>query len=270
VSAVSRSALVAATTSVSVGTAVLLSVAWFATAPGLSRLEPAVQTLGLLGGITGLLAERRAALRARRGLALATLAEEFRATSSVLTDPRFTPGPEPGRPRVYPRIPVSAVDAALTSGALDDRADAEAVRRLHGWRDAVTGFNRRLDLTEVRTFTTGTPAEIGQFERAICHRDGYLAEVRRQFSGLQEFFAADYPAMARPQPARPGCTRRPAAVRLGARRGLRGGRPAPLGSRSPAGFRLPAAPARSFRPWSASPVARYVRSRSRISTQRSR
>jgi hypothetical protein len=167
----------------------VVSVGWFASASGIGRCEPAVQLLGLLGGLTGVLAQRRAAARERRSLALAALADELSRDAAILDDPRFTPRGDP-HPRIYPRLPVSAVDVALTSAALGGRGDADLVRRLHAWRDDVTGFNRRLDLTEVLVFTARTPADLAEFERALCDPDSYLGEIRCHLRQLLDHLAA--------------------------------------------------------------------------------
>lgn len=188
----SRSSLIALITFGSVAISAAISITWFVTASGASRFEPAVQTLGLLAGLTGILAERRAAARERRHLALVTLADELRRGISILNDPQFAPSKETPRPRVYPRLPVSATDAALISGALAERSDGDLLRLLHNWRDEVKGFNRRLELTEIRIFTSGMPAEIGDFERALHRSNGYLNQIRHLLRGLQNHLAANY------------------------------------------------------------------------------
>ena len=200
-----RSSVVAVATAASVAAAVVVSVGWFASASGIGRCEPAVQLLGLLGGLTGVLAQRRAAAQERRGLALAALADELSRDAAILEDPRFTPTGDP-RPRVYPRLPVSAVDVALTSAALGGHGDVELVRRLHVWRDDVTGFNRRLDLTEVLVFTARTPAQLAEFERALCDPDSYLGEIRCHLRQLLDLLAATsgWPVPAGPATGDPG------------------------------------------------------------------
>jgi hypothetical protein len=187
-----RSSLIAMVTFSSVAISAVISIVWFITAPGASRFEPAVQTFGLLAGLTGVLAERRAAARERRHLALAALMDELRNDATILADPQFSPSNETARPRVYSRLPVSATDAALTSGALAERSDDELLRRLHKWRDEVNGFNRRLELTEILMFTSGNPAEIVEFECALRRSDGYFYQVLRHLVELQLYLAVDY------------------------------------------------------------------------------
>jgi hypothetical protein len=99
---------------------------------------------------------------------------------------------ETPKPRVYPRLPVSATDAALTSGALANQSDEDLLRRLRNWRDEVNGFNRRLELTEIRIFTSGLPTEIADFERALHSNDSYLNDTRSHLRELLEFLSMNY------------------------------------------------------------------------------
>ncbi len=186
-----RSSLIAVVTVSSVAFSAMISIVWFITTSGTSMFEPAVQIFGLLGGLTGILAERRAAARERRHLALITLVDELRRDAAILDDRQYAPSQESPRPRVYPRLPVSATDAALISGALAERSDDELLRRLHTWRDEVNGFNRRLELTEILIFTSGNSAEIAEFERALHRSDGYFSQIRRHLRELQDYLAAN-------------------------------------------------------------------------------
>jgi hypothetical protein len=182
----SRSSVIAVATFGSIATSAVISMTWFFTTSGTFEFEQAVQSLGLLAGLTGILAERRASARERRHHTLTALADELRRATSVLDNLQFTQGTETLRPRVYPRLPVSATDAVLTSGALTERSDDDLFRLLHNWRDEVNGFNRRLELTEIRVFTLGTLAEVAEFERALHHSDGYsLNQIRRHLRDLQ-------------------------------------------------------------------------------------
>lgn len=187
----SWSTLIVIATFSSVAGSAVVSIFWFGIVSGSSRFEPAVETLGLVAGLTGILAERLATARERRRLVIAGLVDEFRKTASILDDPRFAPrAGRAARPQVYPRLPVSATDFAMTTGVLADRRDAELLRRLHAWRDEVNGFNRRLDLTELRTFANGLEEEIGEFERALNRDDGYLSELRRLVQDLLAYLTS--------------------------------------------------------------------------------
>jgi len=183
---VSRSSLITVATFCSIAASAVISVVWLVTASGMSRFEPTVQVLGLLVGLTGVLAERRASARERRHLTLIALMDELQTVGSILDNPRFTQSEQIPKPRVYPRLPLSATDAALTSGALTQRSDDDLLRSLHNWRDEVSGFNRRLDLTEIRVLTSGALAEITDFERVLHRNDGYLAQMHRHLRDLRD------------------------------------------------------------------------------------
>jgi hypothetical protein len=182
----SRSSLITVATFGSIAASAVISAVWLVTVTGTSRFEPTVQVLGLLVGLTGLLAERRASARERRHLTLIALTDELQRVACILDNPQFSQSAETPRPRVYPRLPVSATDAALTSGTLTQRSDDDLLRLLHNWRDEVNGFNRRLELTEIRVFTSGEPAEITEFVRVLHRNGGYLVQIHRHLQDLQD------------------------------------------------------------------------------------
>jgi hypothetical protein len=187
----SWSSLVVGVAYASAAGSMAISVLWFTLTPG---AEPAVETLGLVSCFTGVLVERRAAARERRHLAMAALAEELATCVTVLDDPRFLPREgTPLRPYVYPRLPTSAAVSVLISGALSDHRDVELLRRLHAWRESASGFNRRLDLTELRLFTVASHQEIGEFERALHRDDGYLNDLRRNVQNLLDYLGLPAP-----------------------------------------------------------------------------
>lgn len=192
IAGISRSSLITVVTFGSVAVSGLISILWLVAADGASRFEPAVSGLGLLGGLAGILAERRATARERRHLALLTLVDELRRGTEILDDPQFSANRTSPTPRVYPRLPVSATDATLISGALVKHTDAELLGRLHNWRDEVNGFNRRLELTENRIFTAGMLAEMIDFERTLHRSDGYMNQTRRYLMDLRNYIAAYY------------------------------------------------------------------------------
>jgi hypothetical protein len=61
--------------------------------------------------------------------------------------------------------------------------------QLHGWRDAANGFNRRLDLTELRMFLTNKPDEVGKFDQMLHDN---AERLQRQLAALQQFLPAHY------------------------------------------------------------------------------
>jgi hypothetical protein len=182
-----------ATTFVTLTLAAAASVLWATGIPGSSRLEPVVEALALLAALAGIVAERRAAAQERRRLALLSLESEITRIGEILADPRFAPaGESTPKPSVYPRLPLSAADAALNSGTLASRRDAGLLSQLHQWRDEVAEFNRRLDLTEVRLFTARVPAEVVEFDRALHRPGGHLDSIRSDLAELHAYLATHY------------------------------------------------------------------------------
>lgn len=188
-----RSSLIAVITFSSVAFSVLISIVWFFEVSGASRFAPTVHIFGLLGGLTGVLVGRRVSAREGRHLALVNLIDELRRNVFILDDPEYAPSEGTPRPRVYRRLLVSATNAALTLGTLAERSDDELLRRLHGWRDDVNGFNRRLELTEFHGFIYQKPAEIAKLERALHGGDGYLNQIRRDLPELLNYLVDNYP-----------------------------------------------------------------------------
>ena len=116
---------------------------------------------------------------------LAAIRRELERNRAVLADNEFARAAA-DRPRaVFARLAVSAVDAALVSGALDRRRDTTLVTGLHRWRDTVQGFNRRLDLTENMTvLERQSSGEREVWDAAMRLRGGYVATTREQLEGL--------------------------------------------------------------------------------------
>lgn len=167
-----------------------LGIAWLVVSPGDQRWEPAVNTLALLAGITGIFAERWAADRERRLQAVESIRAELAHDIEVLADDAFSQDPDAfRRRRVYPRLVVSAVDSAFASGALSRRRDGELISKLHAWRDTVNTVNRRLDLTESLTFATASTDEVEAFNRALHRSDGYLTGAHALLTDLQSYLA---------------------------------------------------------------------------------
>jgi hypothetical protein len=165
--------------------ALVLGVFWFFSTSAGERWEPAVNTLALVAGITGIFAERWAAERERRKQAFESIAIELGHNRRLLSDDAFQ-ATQFSRRRVYPRLIVSAVDSAFASGALSPRRDAELIEKLHQWRSTVNAVNRRLDLTESLTFASNSPEEVEQFNRALHREGGYLHGVQELLKDLSE------------------------------------------------------------------------------------
>ncbi|GLW89745.1 hypothetical protein [Actinokineospora globicatena] len=164
-------------TFVALGIALVLGVLWFAVSPGGQRWEPAVNTLALLAGMTGIFAERWAAQRERRNQALESIEVELNRNLETLAGEAFSADGPAGR-RLYPRLIQSAVDSAFASGALSPRRDAELIDLLHRWRSSVSSVNRRLELTETLMFTSASADEVEQFNRALHSAGSFVQGVR--------------------------------------------------------------------------------------------
>lgn len=177
-----RRTIVTLTTYGLLGAAFALGIAWFVS-PDNSRWEPAVNTLTLVAGLTGILLERLTSEAERRSQVLQAVADELQENTRLLADPRFSVSQ--ARRQVYPRLVVSAVDLALVSGVLARQRDTELFGLLHRWRDAVHELNRRLDLTEIRTFTDSiSEEELEAFRRALHSENSYLAATRESLTRL--------------------------------------------------------------------------------------
>nr|WP_292782417.1 L-histidine N(alpha)-methyltransferase [Nostoc sp. NMS9] len=71
------------------------------------------------------------------------------------------------RPIVFPRLIISVTETAIASDVFAERQDRELFSLLHQWRHTANEFNRRLDITELRTFTNLSPQEIRSLYEAL-------------------------------------------------------------------------------------------------------
>jgi hypothetical protein len=162
--------------------------------PEVRVLEPAANVLVLIAAVAGIPADRWVTAMARRDRALRAVRAELARNREILADDRFEPRGRSAQRRVFPRLVLSAVDTAVISGALG--RDAELLSRLIDWRYVVEEVNRRLDLTELRTFTA--PAtderELRSFDTAL---GDYLADVRGQLEAVEAAVAAQLGGVSR-------------------------------------------------------------------------
>jgi hypothetical protein len=177
--------LIVVVTAASLLAACVTNVIWFVTSTGTGRLEPVVGVLGILAGITGLFAERWAAAQEARDAALAAIKLELEANDDLLASDSF--GDEPGRPlrrTVYPRLHLSAVDAAFAGGSLSTTRDADLITALHAWRNQVVRFNSQLALAEMMAFTVESESVLRDLRDGLHGMDGPLARMRISIEGL--------------------------------------------------------------------------------------
>jgi SAM-dependent methyltransferase len=172
----------------------VLSIVWFTAMNGSSRFEPAVETLGIVGGISGVFAERQAKSRELRSLTVSTIVDELDANALILADRAFRSRMmRPGVPQLYPRLHTSALDAAFATGAALALGDPRAVELLHRWRDTVIEFNRRLDLTELRQVIVGERREFGDLHLALTRPGGWHQDLVAKLEELRAHLASVFP-----------------------------------------------------------------------------
>ena len=58
-------------------------------------------------------------------------------------------------------------ETAIASNVFAERQDRELFSLIHQWRHTANEFNRRLDITELRTFTNLSPQEIRSLYEAL-------------------------------------------------------------------------------------------------------
>ncbi|MET8909202.1 hypothetical protein [Micromonospora sp. NPDC004551] len=165
--------------------AFVVSAVWWTRSTGTSSFEPTVQILGLLGGITGIVAERWAAGRERRAEALQAIGEELRDNRKILTSPPFSAGAaQPARRQVYPRMNLSAVNAVLSSAVLSPRRDEALAGMLHDWRNDAEVFNHQLSLAEILAFTNGSDDVLHDLHQGLHSADGPLERMQEHLNAL--------------------------------------------------------------------------------------
>ncbi|MGW4155170.1 hypothetical protein ACWEDF_18650 [Micromonospora chersina] len=182
----------------SLAVAFVVSAVWWTRSSGVSSFEPTVQVLGLLGGITGIVAERWAAGRERRAEALQAIGEELRDNGRILAAPPFAVDTtQPARRQVYPRLSLSAVNAALSSAVLSPRRDETLVGMLHDWRNEAEIFNHQLSLAEILAFTNGSDEVLRDLHQGLHSADGPLDRMQEHLAALLATSALDAAGLER-------------------------------------------------------------------------
>ncbi len=182
--------VIVAVTAASLAAAFVINAIWFATTAGPGRLEPIVGVLGILAGITGLVADRWVAAREAREAALHAIGQELRANRKLLSS--FADDPSrPVRRQIYPRLQLSAVDAAFAEGSLSSVHDAALLGDLHAWRNQVTRFNSQLALAEILAFTVESESVLRDLRDGLHGENGPLARLDGAIDGLLLRLPAD-------------------------------------------------------------------------------
>jgi len=184
--------IIVVVTAASLAAAFVINAVWFATSSGNARLEPIVGVLGILAGITGLVAERWAAAREARDAALQAVDAELRANAELLGAPAFGDDPnQPLRRTVYPRLHLSAVDAALAGGSVSSARDVALVGELHAWRNQVVRFNAQLALAEILAFTVESESVLRDLREGLHGDQGPLIRLGAAIEALQAQLAPE-------------------------------------------------------------------------------
>lgn len=129
----------------------------------------------------------------KRNDLLYTLMHELFFNANVLQDPKFKPiNKLPKVPTVYPRLVSSAVEATISSGLFNESKDTELFRLLHSWREKVSEFNRRLDITEQYTFTNPTQEVLASFRTSMLKSSSILNQVRKALEEISNHLLDNY------------------------------------------------------------------------------
>lgn len=182
--------IIVVVTAASLAAAFVINAVWFATSSGSGRLEPIVGVLGILAGITGLVAERWAAAREARDAALQAINAELRANAQLLGAFGDDPN-QPLRRTVYPRLHLSAVDAALAGGSVSSARDVALVGELHAWRNQVVRFNAQLALAEILAFTVEAESVLRDLREGLHGDQGPLIRLGAAIEALQAQLAPE-------------------------------------------------------------------------------
>ena len=169
----------------------LLAVAWFVSSPD---FEPALTSLALLASISTLYLDLWVRDKRRRAEILKGVVHECYENLNVFKDARFHPDwgkDKGGGLTIYPRMHHSIVDAAVASGLFYGPRDERLVVLLHKWRSQADEFNRRLDVTELRTFVNPTPEEVKNFRRSLTG-GSFIQIVRGTLGDLAECLVDNY------------------------------------------------------------------------------
>lgn len=152
-----------------------------------NRYQPAAEIFAYSAAIVGIFAERLARQSEARQQTISSIDAELKTNEDILADKAFAvDGGNAGRPHIYPRLRISAVDDAFANTRVSLLNDADLVDGLREWRDKVSDFNRRLDITELRGFTVADVTERGDMHRRLVQQSGWLAELRADLAQLQQ------------------------------------------------------------------------------------
>jgi hypothetical protein len=184
--------IIVVVTAASLVAAFVVNAVWFSVSTGSARLEPIVGVLGILAGITGLVAERWAATREARDAALRAVSTELSANAELLGASAFLEDPNGLlRRTIYPRFQLSAVDTALAGGSVSSARDFGLVGQLHAWRNQVVRFNAGLAVAEILAFTVESESVLRDLYEGLHADDGPLIRLGTAIEALQAQLPAE-------------------------------------------------------------------------------
>ena len=96
------------------------------------------------------------------------------------------------RRQIYPRLQLSAVDAAFAEGSLSSVRDAALLGDLHAWRNQVTRFNSQLALAEILAFTIESESVLRDLRDGLHGENGPLARLEGAIDNLLSRLPADH------------------------------------------------------------------------------
>ncbi|MGD1909505.1 MAG: hypothetical protein ACFB2X_01155 [Rivularia sp. (in: cyanobacteria)] len=164
--------IVSSVTFCSLAFGLILAIIWCVKTP--YEFEPALTAIGLLATLTGIFAERWASIKEQQRVLLLTLYREFQDNAAILSNPQFHQNIDNiEHPVVYPRLIMSVTETAIASGIFTESKYRDLFWLLHQWRNIVNKFNRKLDITELRTFVDPSPQESREFYQALRESNNF-------------------------------------------------------------------------------------------------
>ncbi len=129
-----------------------------------------------------------------RNRLLYSLAGELWVNLNILKDDKFEHFEEQAdRPMIYPRLMRTVLDQCIASGTFVHAHDQDLFEMLHKWSEIQEEFNRRLDLTEIRSLAVNPATASAQ--PAIVYRRS-LEVTRKQARGLAVYLLEEYGTQA--------------------------------------------------------------------------
>ena len=129
-----------------------------------------------------------------RNRLLYSLAGELWVNLNILKDAKYEHiQAQANRPFIYPRLLRTVLDQCIGSGAFIHAHDEDLFEMLHKWSEIQEEFNRRLDLTELRSLAV-IPATASAQGTIVDQRT--VEVTRKQARGLAVYLLEEYGSQA--------------------------------------------------------------------------